>query len=74
MNIMKLNIRQSIFVLLFVFVLAPSLGYFTALYLNTTLFIPIIAVGSALAGGLVAKKMIRTKQSRIILQINVYNQ
>jgi hypothetical protein len=59
MNIMKLNFRQSIFVLLFVFVLVPSLGYFTALHLNTTLFIPLIALGSALAGGLIAKKMIK---------------
>ncbi|WP_102272207.1 hypothetical protein [Cytobacillus massiliigabonensis] len=59
MNIMKLNVRQSIFVLLFVFVLVLSFGYFTVLLLNTTLFIPIIAAGSALAGSLIAKKMIK---------------
>lgn len=59
MNIMKLNFRQSIFVVLFVLVLVPSCGYFTTLYSNSTLFIPIIAVVSAFVGSLIAKKFIK---------------
>lgn len=59
MNKMKLNVRQSIFVVFFVLVFVPSCGYFITLYSHSTLFIPIIAVVSAFVGSLFAKKIIK---------------
>lgn len=59
MNLLKLNKRQAIFCILFVIVLVLILGYITALYSKTTLYVPLIGVLSAFGGSLIAKKIIK---------------
>lgn len=58
-NLLRLNKKQSIFVVSFILVVVPILGFITTLYTNSTLFIPINAIVIAFLGSTLAKKLIK---------------
>ncbi|WP_066072780.1 hypothetical protein [Neobacillus soli] len=70
MNLMKLNIRQSIFVIFLIIILLPLLGYFVTIYTGSTVYIPFIAIAISLVGCLIAttykgqKRLIRDNENR----------
>ncbi|SHR49176.1 Uncharacterised protein [Mycobacteroides abscessus subsp. abscessus] len=58
MDFMKLNVRQSIFVVLFIIIVLPMLGFLIAKYTGSTFYIPFLAVILSWVGANIAKKYI----------------
>ncbi|CEG25769.1 hypothetical protein [Bacillus sp. B-jedd] len=59
MNRLGLNKKQSIIVAGIVMFIVPILGFISSIYTGTTVYIPIIAVVTALIGRLLAKSFIK---------------
>ncbi len=59
MNILRLNKKQSIFVLGLILVIVPIISYLVVFYLDMPILIPIISVLVAFFGSLIAKKSIK---------------
>lgn len=59
MNRLRLTKKQSIIVVSIIMFTVPILGFISAIYTGTTVYIPIIAVVTALLGSLLAKRFIK---------------